>query len=337
MPLTRTSSSLASLLLLLAACASGGGSPDGGRFGGDGAAPDGGPADEDAGLPDASVDAPPSDDCAGQPEGTPCDADGDGCTQDLCRRGRCTLGGASDCDDGVSCTTDVCISTGAMSFRCENEIAGGCYIEGVCRDEGARNPEEDCQLCDAAAPTAWSTATDVSCDDGDACTSDDRCADGTCTGTPVLDDYEMNDGRAAAHDLGNISDGDSFPAGTFSATLFPEGDVDWFVYNDSDDSFSSIFPRVQLRDLPSGSNYDLCVFIDCESSFNSRDCRAGTPVTEGGLSGCCSTNDGNADENVRIDHDCSGVDDSADVYFRVEKVAGPATCDAPYTIRWGDD
>ena len=24
-------------------------------------------------------------------------------------------------------------------------------------------------------------------------------------------------------------------------------------------------------------------------------------------------------------------------YFRVEKVAGPATCDAPYTIRWGDD
>ncbi len=322
----------------LVACADGvDGSADTGRR--DAASPDGG---EDAGVDatfDATFDATPSGDCVGMPEGTPCDADGNGCTMDLCRRGRCVLGGPADCDDGVSCTTDSCISTGSMTFRCDNIVRGNvCVIDGLCIDDGMRNPADECQACDASRPDAWS-AHSGPCDDGDVCTTGDSCATGTCTGTPMLDTYEANDARSSAFRLPGVSDRDAFSsADTIRPSIYPDGDVDWFVYNDSDDFGGSIFPRVELRDIPSGSNYDLCVYVDCESSFVSIDCTRGTRGTDvDGLRACCSTRSGNADEIVRIDHDCSGTDDSADLYIAVVKVEGPASCETTYGLTYGDD
>ncbi len=323
--------------LLLVACADGVSGADTGRR--DASNPDAGTdAGMDAGM-DAAFDAAVSGDCVGRAEGTPCDADGNGCTMDLCRGGRCVLGGPADCDDGVSCTMDGCVSTGPMTYRCTNEVAGNsCVIEGICVADGAANPADTCQVCDASRPDAWSPQTGP-CDDGDACTTGDSCATGSCVGTPRLDSYEPNDGRGSASRLPGVSDRDAFgSADTIRPSIYPEGDVDWFVYNDSDDFGGSIFPRVELRDIPSGSNYDLCVYLDCESSFVSITCTIGTRGAEmGGLPSCCSMQSGNADEIVRIDHDCSSSDDSADLYVAVVKVEGPASCETPYSLTYGDD
>lgn len=284
---------------------------------------------------DAAVDAVGA--CVGMPEATPCDADGNGCTMDLCRRGVCVLGGEADCNDGVSCTTDRCTSTGPSTFSCIHEVSGGCAIEGVCIADGAPNPDDSCQRCDDSAPTQWTDSTGT-CDDGDACTMDDQCGDGGCAGTPILDAFESNDTRASAHRLPEVSDRDPFTeAEVLNATIFPDADVDWFVYLDTDNLIGSIFPRVELRDIPAGSNYDLCVFIDCESEFDSVDCEFGTEQTRDGLTGCCSASDGNADEIIRIDHNCRGTNDSADVFVEVVRVSGTASCEAPYSLKYGDD
>ncbi len=272
-------------------------------------------------------------------EGDPCDADGDGCTQDLCRGGECVAGDPVTCDDGASCTNDMCVSTGPMSFSCEQTVsAGRCFADGECRSEGDRDPAASCRVCDPSqSATDWSNA-EGACDDGDVCTTGDTCRSGNCEGDPRVDDFEPNDDMVAPFGLGSVSDGDSYPAGTLEASIYPDADVDWYVYVDSDDFPSSIFPRAQLQNIPSGSNYDLCLFVRCQDgSTPSVDCTAGSREDAGGLRGCCSRNGASADENVRIDHDCDATDDTADVLVRVTKAGGPPVCDTLYTLRYGDD
>ena len=86
-------------------------------------------------------------------EGTPCDADGDGCTQaDACSAGVCTAGVPLDCSGaGTACSTGVCTSTGPTAASC------------------------------VADPTPQEGSP---CDDGDLCTVDDTCAAGSCAGSP---------------------------------------------------------------------------------------------------------------------------------------------------------
>jgi hypothetical protein len=76
--------------------------------------------------PCAGVVCAPSSQCEGGrcqplPEGEPCE-DGDLCTvRDRCVRGECA-GEARDCDDGVACTDDRCVtSTGACESRTSDE------------------------------------------------------------------------------------------------------------------------------------------------------------------------------------------------------------------------
>lgn len=316
------------VLVVALGCASGGSSDDAGPRT-DGFVADGG---ADTSVADTG---PPDEACIGATEGTPCDADGDGCTMDLCRRERCVLGGAADCDDGLGCTTDSCVSTGPMTFMCSSEVAAGsCAIGAVCVSNGMANPADECQVCDASSPEAWSVNTG-SCDDGDACTMGDSCATGTCTGNPMLDAYEGNNTRAAAHDLGGVSDRDTFGEESFNdAAIYPDGDEDWYRYFDDDDIGGSIFPQVYLQNIPSGSNYDLCVTVSCDDGLDSLDCEMGTKV---GSDTCCSRSGSNADERVRIDHSCDTfTDDSATIFIQVVKVGGPASCTTPYEIIWGD-
>ena len=318
-------------MFLWVACASGGGNGGPGQDGGGGGTRDAG-TEEDAAAPevDAGVrrdggriplprvdggrdagghadggmesDGGTPSGCAASVDGTPCDADGDGCTVgDRCMAGSCVPGAREECGGALACGSEVCVSTGPSSFRCEVSSGSG------------------------------------SCDDGDACTSGDTCgADGTCAGTPMTDSREPNDSRAAARNLGSISDGDSYPYATFTANLYPAGDEDWYRYFVSDDLFALIYPRVGLSNVPAGSDYDLCAYFQCPSGSTTASCETGTSSTFEGLPGCCSRAAGSASESVRLNPDCSGSDDSGTVFVRVWRHSGTPTC-ASYTLAWGDD
>lgn len=299
-------------MLLIGGCASGGTDPDddaGASHGGRDAATtyDAG-VRRDAGhiqLPGfdgggTTRDAGAPSGCAGASDGTSCDADADGCTVgDRCMSGECVAGAREDCGGSSACGTATCVSTSASTFRCDTSGTGG------------------------------------SCDDGDACTTGDACSGGTCAGTPRIDGSEPNDARASARSLGTVSDSDDYPHASTTASLYPDGDEDWFRFHDSDD-WGAIYPRIDLSNVPAGSDYDLCAYYQCDSSSPSVGCESGTSSTFEGLPGCCSAAGGSASESVRLNPDCSGVDDSGTVYVRVYRYGGSATC-ADYTLAWGDD
>ncbi|MCB9728536.1 MAG: hypothetical protein H6744_18810 [Deltaproteobacteria bacterium] len=87
----------------------------------------------------------------------------------------------TDCDDGLACTIDGCTMPGAV---CTWTLqAGTCLINGTCRAQGEADPNNPCRVCDTASPYAWTSRPDGSaCDDGNACTKLEVCAEGVCKG-----------------------------------------------------------------------------------------------------------------------------------------------------------
>ena len=89
------------------------------------------------------------------------------------------------CDDGLDCTTDVCVGGIGCQY---SPNAQGCWIDGGCVADGTVNPQNDCQICDEMAPIAWSRAfNNQPCEDGLFCSDGDSCQDGVCQGGPQRD------------------------------------------------------------------------------------------------------------------------------------------------------
>ena len=149
-----------------------------------------------------------------------------------------------------------------------------------------------------------------------------------------MDGYENNNSKNTAYVLGSVKDNESWPKGSFTATLYGPSDEDWYTFYDDDVWNGAIYPRVDLQNIPPGSNYKLCAYYSCDSASVS--CETGTSSTYAGMPGCCSNNAGNASESVRLNPNCSGLDDSGDVYVRVTRVSGAWTCSS-HTLKWGDD
>ena len=117
----------------------------------------------------------------------------------------CACVATADCDDGLSCTNDVCNSDGS----CANPVKpGGCLIGNSCYALGDAKAGNKCLVCDPAfnnkqfksltcddknsctddvcQPAEGCVALnndDSACSDGDDCTQDDHCDAGSCTGT----------------------------------------------------------------------------------------------------------------------------------------------------------
>ncbi len=141
------------------------------------------------------------------PKGTPCD-DGLFCTaNDTCDDGTCVGGPANDC--GLKPTD--CLAVGCVEDRksCEsvpanegNPCTSGdlCQVAPACQSGSCVGTPRDCAgtsqmacrivACDPATGQCSShpdpAATGVPCNDHDACTRDDTCADGACQGSPVV-------------------------------------------------------------------------------------------------------------------------------------------------------
>lgn len=84
-----------------------------------------------------------------------------------------------DCDDGLTCTTNVC-----QNGQCVLDVVDGrCYIGGKCYSDGATSPDDDCLTCSSARSTLeWTntcTTNDVIDSDGDCVpTQEQGCHDG---------------------------------------------------------------------------------------------------------------------------------------------------------------
>jgi hypothetical protein len=127
------------------------------------------------------------------------------CVTYSCQAGKCvtedTPSSMSCPDDGDPCTSDTCNGTGT----CEHPTASvgttcgaghvcnaggsctdGCVIGGTFYAASAPNPGNLCQVCTPATSTStWSNRTNgFGCNDGDSCTANDVCTNGTCAGTP---------------------------------------------------------------------------------------------------------------------------------------------------------
>lgn len=74
-----------------------------------------------------------------------------------------------------------------------NQGCDGCLIDGVCRPERTRNPENECEACIAAQnPNGWSAVPDrVFCDDGILGNGFDWCMKGKCAGHTDQNDPDV--------------------------------------------------------------------------------------------------------------------------------------------------
>ena len=132
-------------------------------------------------------------------EGFAC-TDADVCTLgDACQGGLCVSGaGTLTCDDGNSCTDDVCdpavgCKYVANSDECDDGnscTAGDHCAAGACVAAGTVdcNDENPC-TADGCVPATGCSHTIVAapCADGDPCTVNDQCINGLCVSGPALD------------------------------------------------------------------------------------------------------------------------------------------------------
>ncbi len=117
--------------------------------------------------------------------GTVCD-DGDPCTIDSC--GANDTCQANTAPDGTVCGTDPdpCATVTCQTGSCTTALSlVSCSIGGTCYADGASNPDNPCQVCDATANrTDWTlVSAGTACDDGAFCTVGETCnASGVCGG-----------------------------------------------------------------------------------------------------------------------------------------------------------
>ncbi|HEV8200145.1 MAG TPA: MopE-related protein [Candidatus Polarisedimenticolia bacterium] len=184
--------------------------------------------------------------CVGVPNSRAHCEDGNVCTLfDECVGTTCTAGTQTmNCDDGNPCTADSCNPTTGCDHFLINCNDGNPCTDDICGGfPGA--PPQCIHLANSSA----------SCDDGRACSQDDHCVSGVCTGTgcPCED-----------------RDGDGFAACT--ATCDPTG----LVCGDCADSDAAIHPGAE--DVCDGRDNDCDGIVDDP---------AGTDVDGDGIGDWC--------------------------------------------------
>jgi len=134
--------------------------------------------------------------CLGKMDGFPCDDD-DICTvNDACNNGNCT-GKPVDCDDRDQCTEDECAPlvgcTHQPSIGTPCDDGNACTISDTCDNGVCAGKTADCNdwnhctkdECDVKTGCIHQPLDGIVCDDGNACTVQDVCTKGACTGVLV--------------------------------------------------------------------------------------------------------------------------------------------------------
>lgn len=105
----------------------------------------------------------------------------------------CTQAGLGPCD----APTPAAETCNTLDDDCDGEVDEGlqcscpqsaCLIDGKCLAAGSKNPLDACQVCNPLQnPSGWSTQNNLPCDDGNACTTGDKCQSGKCVAGPAVD------------------------------------------------------------------------------------------------------------------------------------------------------
>ena len=104
----------------------------------------------------------------------------------------------AECDDKISCTTDICTVGGCTNILDSNY----CLIASTCIATGTVNSKNPCEKCDPLTnKNQWTNNASATCDDKNQCTHSDKCISGTCQGTS----YTCDDGLACTSDSCNGS------------------------------------------------------------------------------------------------------------------------------------
>ena len=101
-----------------------------------------------------------------------------------CQTSGRSCGGNSASNDGRCCAGLVCGTTGCCT--------AGCRINNTLYGSGATNPQNPCQSCQpSVSTTSWTNKSPgTTCNDNNACTTQDKCQAGTCSGTALsCDDH----------------------------------------------------------------------------------------------------------------------------------------------------
>lgn len=136
-------------------------------------------------CPQCQVCDPATGTCRAVVNGTACE-DGNLCTlNDSCQNGVCQPGPLKNCSDGDPCTSDTC-----------NPLTGACAstpVPGCVRCTGndttpCPKPANPCRqaACIGGICDSVPKANGSPCSDGNVCTSNDGCVNGTCVGFPVI-------------------------------------------------------------------------------------------------------------------------------------------------------
>lgn len=140
------------------------------------------------------------------------------------------------------------------------------------------------------------------------------------------DDAEPNNTEEAATVLPDIDDSDG-SGSTLSGVLEGAEDTDWFSYGVADGGLAILDPN---RTLTMDGPVELCKFYRCNTSeAMPAGCGAGAraDVLFDGTSGCCAT-----DQNVAINVECEGGDDSGTVFVRLSTTADECVS---YSVDYG--
>ena len=160
---------------------------------------------------------PTTGDCEPQPtnEGGSCN-DGQYCTNpDTCQGGTCT-GPLRNCNDSNVCTDDSCDDVADQCVHANNTAS--CYDGNACTTNDSCSggncvggPPLNCNdtnVCtnDSCNPTTGCVHTNntAPCEDGNLCTINDTCSNGTCHGGPPPN---CNDGNVCTNDTCNATTG----------------------------------------------------------------------------------------------------------------------------------
>lgn len=137
-------------------------------------------------------------------------------------------------------------------------------------------------------------------------------AAGGAGGMACADYGEPNDTDVMAKNEGSISDCDS--DGNFiEAALDGSGDVDWYSYAGSDNFGCVVDPA---RTITASGSLRLCKLAKCVFGATAVTCRDGSTPAQSpptNWQGCCHV------QGFRIDVNCTGQDDDADILLRVDQ------------------